>query len=109
MLLPELSNRVPALHEVLSGSGVPQVREAGQVAIDGGVPGLAAASADELLNLPLGDPVEGDVACLILDTGHGRRATFELQGTYYLPFMMTLQTFTGFDNNGDPADVASCN
>ena len=35
--------------------------------------------------------VDGDEACLSKGTGRGKNASIELQGTYHMPFLMTLQ------------------
>ena len=49
-----------------------------------------------------------NVACLILDTGHGSKAAFELQGRYNMPFLMTLRTFSGLNEGNMPMELASC-
>ncbi len=49
-----------------------------------------------------GANLDGDEACMFKGTGRGTNASIESQGTYHMPFLMTLQEITGFENNGDP-------
>ena len=47
-----------------------------------------------------------DEACVFKGIGRGKNASIELQGTYHMPFLLTLQEITGTDDTGPI--LASC-